>query len=68
MSQGKNSSRDDILVLNGEPGGYRERSRVNMMVCDGGGGKEKVWSSGGSSFQRRGAVMDTCMAWLENMR
>ena len=33
---------------------------------DGGGGKEMVRSSGGRSFQRRGAVMD--MAWLENMR
>jgi len=33
---------------------------------DGGGGKEMVWSSGGSSFQRRDAVMD--MARLEKMR
>ena len=33
---------------------------------DGGGGKEIVRSSGGRSFQRRGAVMD--MALLENMR
>ena len=32
---------------------------------DGGGGKEMVRSSGGRSFQRRGAVMD--MARLENM-
>jgi len=33
---------------------------------DGGGGKEMVRSSGGRSFQRRGAGMD--MARLENMR
>ena len=33
---------------------------------DGGGCKEMVRSSGGRSFQRRGAVMD--MARLENMR
>ena len=33
---------------------------------DGGGGKEMVRSSGGRSFQSRGAVMD--MARLENMR
>ena len=33
---------------------------------DGGGGKEMVWSSGGRSFQRCGAVMD--MARLENTR
>ena len=26
-----------------------------MMACE---GKEMVWSSGGRSFQRRGAVMD----------
>jgi len=32
----------------------------------GGGGKEMVRSSGGRSFQRRGAVMD--MTRLENMR
>src|SRR6218665_1157084 len=33
---------------------------------DGGGGKEMVRSSGGRSFQKRGALMD--MAPLENMR
>jgi len=33
---------------------------------DGGEGKEMVRSSGGRSFERRGAVMD--MAQLENMR
>ena len=37
-----------------------------MIGNDGGGGKEMVRSSGGRSFQRRGAVMDT--AQLENMR
>ena len=36
------------------------------VVIDGGGGKEMVRSSGGRSFERRGAVMD--MARLENMR
>ena len=37
-----------------------------MIGNDGGGVKEMVRSSGGRSFQRRGAVMD--MARLENMR
>ena len=37
-----------------------------MIYNSGGVGKEMVWSSGGRSFQRRGAVMD--MAQLENMR
>ena len=42
-----------------------------MKIClvignDGGGGKEMVRSSGGRSFQRRGAVMD--MARLKNVR
>ena len=37
-----------------------------MIGNDGGGCKEMVRSSGGRSFQRRGAVMD--MARLENMR
>ena len=37
-----------------------------MIGNDGGGDKEMVRSSGGRSFQRRGAVMD--MAQLENMR
>jgi len=36
------------------------------MICDGGGCKGKVRSSGGRSFQRRGAVMD--MTLLENVR
>jgi len=37
-----------------------------MIGNDGGGDKEMVRSSGGRSFQRRGAVMD--MVRLENMR
>ena len=37
-----------------------------MIWRDDGGGKEKVRSSGGRSFQRRGAVTD--MALLENVR
>ena len=37
------------------------------MICDDdGGGKEKVRSSGGSSFQRRGAVMT--MVLFENVK
>ena len=36
------------------------------MICDGGGCKGTVRSSGGRSFQRRGAVMD--MTLLENVR
>jgi len=38
-----------------------------MIWNDDGGGKEKVRSSGGRSFQRRGAVTDS-MALLENVR
>ena len=37
-----------------------------MIWNDDGGSKEKVRSSGGRSFQRRGAVTD--MALLENVR
>jgi len=39
-----------------------------VILNDDGGGKEKVWSSGGRPvpFQRRGAVMD--MALLEKVR
>ena len=37
-----------------------------MIGNDGGGGKEMVLSSGGRSFQRRGAVLD--IARLENTR
>ena len=37
-----------------------------MIGNDGGVGEEMVRSSGGRSFQRRGALMD--VAWLENMR
>jgi len=37
-----------------------------VIVIDGGGGKHMARSSGGRSFQKRGAVMD--MARLENMR
>jgi len=37
-----------------------------VIVNDGGGGQEVVRSSGGRSFQSRGAVMD--MTRLENMR
>jgi len=37
-----------------------------VIGSDGGGGKDMVRSSGGRSFQKRGAVMD--MARLEDMR
>ena len=40
--------------------------RYLVIGNDGGGCKEMVRSSGGRSFQRRGAVMD--MARFENMR
>ena len=36
-----------------------DRGGVCLVIGnDGGGGKEMVWSSGGRSFQRRGAVTD----------
>ena len=37
-----------------------------VVIGNDGGGKEMVRSSGGRSFQRRGAAMD--MTRLENMR
>jgi len=41
--------------------------KMMFVICnDDGGGKEKVQISGGSSFQRRGAVTD--MSLLGNMR
>ena len=42
------------------------QSKRTVIGNDGGGGKDKVQSSGGRLFQRHGAVMD--MARLENIR
>ena len=38
-----------------------------MIGNDGGGGKEMVQSSGGRSFQRRGAVMDMAIALVQRI-
>ena len=45
--------------------GDREAEKRWWVILNDGEGKEKVWSSGGRSFQRRGAVMD--IALLENL-